>query len=121
MLKKFFVALFLGLTISFAGVQNQAFAGPLAYIAEVPDTDMQCYAVMDSIRKHYDGDILIIEATFKYGAPGGKEFYVDYTFGAPYGQADHAKYQNSYGANDFVSPDETPLEWAMLIFLLQNG
>lgn len=121
MLKKFFIAVIFGLAIVFAGgAQNEVFAIQLAYIDDVPGTDLRCYVITDSIRNHYDGDILILEATFKNVDTAGNEYYADYTFGAPHGGIEHVKYQNSNGESGFVSSSETPLEWSMFMYLIRN-
>lgn len=109
MVKKIFIAIFVGLIIC-AGVKAEAAD---VYVGMSPVTGYECYVMTNSISRKSEHRMVITSATLKMIDQYGGAHYLDYDFYALDGGTDDVTFTNSQGFKGRATPQDTPIEWAM--------
>lgn len=114
MLKKFFLAtLVVGLMIC-AGAKVEAAE---VYVGTSPVTNNKCYVLTDTINHDYEERMIIYSATLKTVDRYGDKHFIDYKFYSLDGDTDNVQFVNSDGFKGIADSYETPIEWAMFLFV----
>ena len=113
MLKKFFLAAVVGLIIC-AGVKVEAAE---VYIGTAPVTEYECYVLTDTINHTYENRMIIYSATLKTVNRYGEKHFIDYKFYSLDGDTENVQFVNSDGFKGIADSYETPIEWAMFLFV----
>ena len=109
-MKKFLLAAIFGLTIVFATAPAQAAE---IFVGTSTATGWNCYVLTDSVRHKDEHRLLITYATLKMVDSSGVAKYLDYTFFDLDGDFDGVEFSNEDGFRGMVTPQDTPIEWAM--------
>ncbi|MBQ4403102.1 MAG: hypothetical protein II857_01705 [Selenomonadaceae bacterium] len=112
-MRKIFVAVIVGLIIC-AGVKAEAAD---VYVGKSGTTGYECYVMTDTIDKYNEARMLILSATLKMVDSYGDNHYLDYKFFALDGGNYNVQFTNSDGFSGLVTPEDTPIEWAMYTFI----
>ena len=113
MLKKFFLAAVVGLIIC-ASVKVEAAE---VYVGTSPVTDNKCYVITDTINHTYENRMIIYSATLKTVNRYGEKHFIDYKFYSLDGDTENVQFVNSDGFKGIADSYETPIEWAMFLFV----
>ncbi|MBQ3336965.1 MAG: hypothetical protein IJG80_06125 [Selenomonadaceae bacterium] len=113
MLKKFFLAAVVGLIIC-AGVKVEAAE---VYVGTSPATNNKCYVITDTINHTYEERMIIYSATLKTVNRYGENHFIDYKFYSLDGDTENVQFVNSDGSKGIADSYETPIEWAMFLFV----
>ncbi len=113
MLKKFFLAAVVGLIIC-AGVKVEAAE---VYVGTSPATNNKCYVITDTINHTYEERMIIYSATLKTVNRYGEKHFIDYKFYSLDGDTENVQFVNSDGFKGIADSYETPIEWAMFLFV----
>ena len=111
MLKKFFLATFVGLIICAAA---EAEAKEI-YVGTSPVTNYECYVLTDTIGRDYDDRLIIYSARLKTVDRYGDSYYIDYKFYSIDNDTEDVQFTNSEGFKGIVDSYDTPIEWAMFM------
>lgn len=109
MVKKIFIATFVGLIIC-AGVKAEAAD---VYVGMSPVTGYECYVMTDTIHYTNENRMFISSATLKMVDQYGDIHYLEYTFFDLDNDAIDVEFTNSQGFSGRATAQDTMIEWAM--------
>ena len=108
-MKKFLMAAIVGLIIC-AGIKAEAAD---IYVGRSETTGYECYVMTETIDRSVEMRLVTICAALKMIDRYGDVHYLDYKFSILDRDVRTLEYENSAGYRGYVTPRDTPIEWAM--------